>query len=248
MPESSCCESGLWNSRGLIGVPHSGRWPLAVRTRTMTWSFRDGICAPWKCSYCRIGMWENKTTPTKPSNVIFKHWDAHWMLFNIVSSNWMAERIYGKWAISWTICEQFKLYDSRKSVRFIDTFSAKCVEYLCKTTMTGTRPTYQIVMERQMWIKCACLYCLSCQSDILLQWRHNDCDGISNHRRSHCLLNCWFRCRSKKTSKLRVTGLCEGNSPVTGEFPAEKASNTEIISIWWRHHITTFCIYSNKIQ
>ena len=25
---------------------------------------------------------------------------------------------------------------------------------------------------------------------------------------------------SKKTSKLRVTGLCEGNSPMTGEFPA----------------------------
>ena len=32
---------------------------------------------------------------------------------------------------------------------------------------------------------------------------------------------------SKKTSKLRVTGLCEGNSPVTGEFPAQRASNAE---------------------
>ena len=29
----------------------------------------------------------------------------------------------------------------------------------------------------------------------------------------------FFRRRSKKTSKLRVTGLCEGNSPGTGEFP-----------------------------
>ena len=42
--------------------------------------------------------------------------------------------------------------------------------------------------------------------------------------------------RSKKTSKLRVTGLCEGNSPVTGEFPAQKASNEEKVSIWWRHY------------
>ena len=33
--------------------------------------------------------------------------------------------------------------------------------------------------------------------------------------------------RSKKTSKLRVTGLCEGNSPVTGEFPAQRSSNAE---------------------
>ena len=42
--------------------------------------------------------------------------------------------------------------------------------------------------------------------------------------------------RSKKTSKLRVTGLCAGNSPVTGEFPAQRASNAENVSIWWRHH------------
>ena len=36
---------------------------------------------------------------------------------------------------------------------------------------------------------------------------------------------------SKKTSKLRVTGLCEGNSPVTGEFPAQKTSDVENVSI-----------------
>ena len=54
----------------------------------------------------------------------------------------------------------------------------------------------------------------------ILQWRHNECDGVSNHRRLDCLLNRLFRRRSKKTSKLRVTGLCEGNSPLTGEFPA----------------------------
>ena len=42
--------------------------------------------------------------------------------------------------------------------------------------------------------------------------------------------------RSKKTSKLRVTGLCTGNSPVTGEFLAQMAINVENVSIWWRHH------------
>ena len=46
----------------------------------------------------------------------------------------------------------------------------------------------------------------------------------------------YSRRRSRKTPKLRVTGLCEGNSPVTGEFPAQKASNAENVSIWWRHH------------
>ena len=46
----------------------------------------------------------------------------------------------------------------------------------------------------------------------------------------------YSRRRSKKTPKLRVTGLCVGNSPVTGEFPAPSASNEENASIWWRHH------------
>ena len=48
--------------------------------------------------------------------------------------------------------------------------------------------------------------------------------------------NRWFWRRSKKTSKLCVTGLCVGNSPVTGEFPTQMASNAENVSIWWRHH------------
>ena len=47
-----------------------------------------------------------------------------------------------------------------------------------------------------------------------------------------------FGRRSKKISKLRVTGLCAGNSPGTGEFPAKMASNAEKVSIWWRHHDT----------
>ena len=71
-----------------------------------------------------------------------------------------------------------------------------------------------------------------------LPWRHNERDGVSNHLRLQCLLNCLFRRWSKKTSKPRVTGLCAGNSPVTGEFPAQRASNAEDVSIWWRHHVT----------
>ena len=56
------------------------------------------------------------------------------------------------------------------------------------------------------------------QTDASLQWRHNECDGVSNHWRLICLLNRLFRRRSKKTSKVRVTGLCEGNPPVTEEI------------------------------
>ena len=69
-----------------------------------------------------------------------------------------------------------------------------------------------------------------------LHWRHNGRDSVSNHQPHDCLLNRLFRRRSKKTSKLRVTGLCVGNSPGTGEFPAHMASNAENVSIWWHRH------------
>ena len=50
---------------------------------------------------------------------------------------------------------------------------------------------------------------------ITLRWHHNERDGITNYRLLDCLLNHLFRSRSKKTPKLRVTGYCEGNSPMT---------------------------------
>ena len=61
-----------------------------------------------------------------------------------------------------------------------------------------------------------------------LRWRHNGHDCVSNHQPHDCLLNCLFRRRSKKTSQLRVTGLCAVNSPGSGEFSAQMASNAEM--------------------
>ena len=54
-----------------------------------------------------------------------------------------------------------------------------------------------------------------------------------------CLLNRLFRRISKKASKFRVTGFCEGNPSVTGGFPSQRASNAEHVSIWWRYHTIT---------
>ena len=70
--------------------------------------------------------------------------------------------------------------------------------------------------------------------------------GVSNHQPHDCLLKRLFRRRSKKASKLRVTGLSEGNSPVTGEFPTQRASNAENVSIWWRHH--ALCVMDKSTQ
>ena len=70
-----------------------------------------------------------------------------------------------------------------------------------------------------------------------LQWRRNERHGVSNHPHLDCLLSRLFRRTSKKTSKLRVIGLCEGNPPVTGWFPTQRASNAESVSIWWRDDV-----------
>ena len=60
-------------------------------------------------------------------------------------------------------------------------------------------------------------------------------DGVTNQQPHDCFLTRLFTLRSKKTSKVRATGLCAGNSPVTGEFPTQMSSYAENVSIWWRH-------------
>ena len=76
---------------------------------------------------------------------------------------------------------------------------------------------------------------------LIVSISHYGRDSVSNHQPHECLLNRLFRRRSKKISKLRVTGLCAGNSPGIGEFPAQMASKAEKVSIWWRHHGTNTC-------
>ena len=89
--------------------------------------------------------------------------------------------------------------------------------------------TWRKAIDLSLNNKQVCLY-------LSLRWRHNGHDGVSNHQPHDCLPNRLFRPRSRKTSKLCVTGLCE---EFTGDrwIPRTKASNAENISIWWRHHI-----------
>ena len=72
--------------------------------------------------------------------------------------------------------------------------------------------------------------------------------SVSNHQLHDCLLNRLFGCRSRKTSNIRVTGIYAGHSPVTGEFPAQMASNAENVSIWWRHHDSLLPRMSNILH
>ena len=62
---------------------------------------------------------------------------------------------------------------------------------------------------------------------ITLHWRHNDHDGISNHQ-PHCVYLAVYSDADQRKHQ----------SSGAGEFPAQRASYTENVSIWWRHHVT----------
>ena len=74
--------------------------------------------------------------------------------------------------------------------------------------------------------------------DLIRHCSHYDAT-VMNHRRLGSLFSRLFRHRSNKTSNLRVTGLCHGTSPVTGEFPWQRASILRGKCFhWWSYHDT----------
>ena len=103
---------------------------------------------------------------------------------------------------------------------------------LMQNAVFGFKMYWRLFLKVQWRVRWALIQ----EMALSLQWRHKECDGISNDQHLCCLLNRLFRCRSKKASKLRVTGLCKGNPPVTSGFPFQWASNAKNVSIWLRHH------------
>ena len=155
------------------------------------------------------------------------------------------------WTVSWTHTVPFIL---KKISKVID--RTNCILDTLSTEYDDTNPldirpreVYQwkhihyvsnlLMAWLQTWYLQIMLTCdVQHESSRSLQWRHNGPDSVSNHQPHDCLFNRLSRRRSKKTSKLCVTGLCTGNSPGTGEFPAQMASYAENVSIWWRYHVS----------
>ena len=126
---------------------------------------------------------------------------------------------------TWRISMKLKLYFYQKMYRF----ETSVIGYIFQRPLDGSivyrHPPY--CYTEYTHLKVVFLYMFNVTFYSTLQWRHQP---------QHCLLNRLFRHRSRKTSKLRVTGLCAGNSAVIGEFPAQRDSNAENVSIWWRRH------------
>ena len=138
------------------------------------------------------------------------------------------------WNINWTLGNKLQWNSNRNQYISIQEYA---FENVCKMASFSSWPQWikssNIIVQERPWWRFVCYRLVLVNT---LGWRHNGRDNVSNHQPHDCLLNRLFRRRSKKKSKLRVTGLCVGKSPGTGEFPAQMASNAENVSIWWRHH------------
>ena len=119
----------------------------------------------------------------------------------------------------------------------VSIWSSLDVEFLCNSNSGHVRSKRTLLKKG---IEPLMMKYLLLNSKVLqmysLQWRHTERDDVSNHQHLDCVQP-FVQHRPKKTSELRVVGLCEGNSLVTGGFPAQRASNAENVSIWWRHHV-----------
>ena len=132
---------------------------------------------------------------------------------------------YGMYPVHYTQCVTTK--HKTPFLNILKTLREIHQHQYCLRFQSWWMPNHQLVHQPNNWLltvmfhRCNVFTWHRHLFFIALQWRHNKHDSVSNHQPHDCLMNRLFGRRSKKTSKLRVTGLCAGNSPGTGEFPAQ---------------------------
>ena len=139
---------------------------------------------------------------------------AFWLMLSVVKTTLNKFYLILSYPLWWFIfhsfvkclCAIFMVYQRQPPTEFILP-CAKCWDAGC---------THVVSFSKREWPNWSLL------------WRHNGRDCVSNHQPHECLLNRLFRRRSKKTSKLRVTGLCAGNSPGTVNSPRKWPVNRKM--------------------
>ena len=119
---------------------------------------------------------------------------------------------------------------------------------------------YLLIYLFMYWLFCINKLCIYLPIHVLalfpLQWRHNGHHSVSHHQPHDCLLNRLFTRRSKIPLKLRITGLCAGNSSGTGlmtsscpaETPTVCCLGSHLHQTWIRNYIYFSCEIQLVIQ
>ena len=170
-----------------------------------------------------------------PLDICFSHFFfTNWLLVHIIilwKDTWIwVLRYLLNVSSRWVFCVIFCCFRLIQKIWYDMTSHEKCYDMMWYDLIYDVKGC-DIAYHRWTvnWITAAQLTEIN-NAPPSLQWRRNESDDVSNHQPR------LFGHRSKKTSKLRVTDLCAGNSPETGEFPTQMASNAGNVSIWWRHH------------
>ena len=165
-----------------------------------------------------------KTFFIKTCNV---SWHFIWIPFSVMFSLYI-DFTCASWRLKSRKCTVCSTACSSQHLWNIKTFKAPhyrpFVVYKCSSLAGAVYPTYFMP------------YLPMNYSLLSLQWRHNERDGVSNHRRLDCLLKRFFQAQIEESIKAPRPRPLWGESTVDRWFPSQRASNAENVSIWWRHH------------
>ena len=198
------------------------RFPMDKNGKWIYYSF---LSISLQVSVC----WETLEQPSTP---------LRWATAMMTSSNRNIFRLTGSLWGEFTVTSEFPSH--RPVMRGFDVFFDLC---LYKWLSKHSRCWWFETPSRPLWRHCNDKWHMGVVGTPIGAsgwWHYNDIimSAMASQIISlECLFNCLFRRRSKKTSKLRVTGLCEGNSPITGEFPSQRVTKAGKVSSWWRHHV-----------
>ena len=141
-------------------------------------------------------------------SVMFKISTFGWLL--LISQRIMKESHYTfVWSPDNNVTELLSKY-VRDANYFLQTLSVSCLIALRDHQLTS-------------WWICTLIMLFSLWVNFALQWRHNEHNSVSNHRRPYCLLNCWF--------------IIKVIIKAPRDWPFGRGIHRwPPVSIWWRHH------------
>ena len=108
------------------------------------------------------------------------------------------------------------------------------VEYFRPLQMHSISDTYRALSKRLNQMHCE-IYVDAAVDCMNTSLRHSDVImGKMASQITSASVVCSTVCSDEDHRKHQ--SLCEGNSPVTGEFRAQRTRNAKNVSIWWGHH------------
>ena len=126
---------------------------------------------------------------------------------------------------------------------------------LAGETEKGRRPIFVLVSPRNgpaMWNTPPCPYIIMGiwlnktslhYSDVIMSAMASQITGVSI-----VYSTVFSGTDQRKHQSSALLALCAGNTPVTGEFSAQRASNAEDVSILWRHHEIVICDLPTTVE